>query len=92
MRIPNLGDSRKKKNERLEFPWCSRVPIAVAGTVAASFGRPRDERQRRNHRRRGISWRRREITRSPFAPAAPVINAGEGLDTSIAFATTPAVR
>jgi len=52
MWIPNLGDSRKKKNERpraqrrrsgsrrskVEFPWCSRVPIAVFGTVAANFG------------------------------------------------------
>jgi len=52
MRIPNLGDSRKKKNERVGaqrwrsgsrrpgvgLPWCSRVPIAVAGTVAASLG------------------------------------------------------
>ncbi|QCD82531.1 hypothetical protein DEO72_LG2g2873 [Vigna unguiculata] len=50
MRIPNLGDSRKKKNERLGaqrrqsgsrrpgvgFPWCSRVPITVAGSATAT--------------------------------------------------------
>ncbi|QCE16631.1 hypothetical protein DEO72_LG11g3648 [Vigna unguiculata] len=49
---PKLGYTREKKNERLGaqrrrsgsrrpgvgFPWCSSVPIAVAGTMAASLG------------------------------------------------------
>ena len=56
MRIPNLGDSREKKNERLGaqrrrsglrrpkvgFPWCSRVPITV-GVAGKPVARRRVE-------------------------------------------------